>query len=226
VKEAIMGHKRILSIIPLVLCVAVALAAQPKKDRPIAFTPFLDEIGEAGKQETKQVFTTAESYRAYFGHNAPDVNFDTHWVAFYSAGNRPKTGHDVAIRAVALTADGRVLKVTTSLLSPGPNCATYPLLTKPYALVKFRRPQQKVADTQFSARDTQRRCSDQTLCDTKRCLPGTNCAFVILFGTQPPYPVRAECIRGENRCERTRCPGDGQCVLNTNGAAICIPPSK
>jgi hypothetical protein len=221
-----MRHKRLFSLILLILCGALVPASQPKKDRAIVFAAFMDEIGDVAKQETKRVFMTAESYREYFGHDAPGVNFNTHWVAFYSAGNRPKTGHDVAIRAVALTADGRVLKITTALLSPGPNCTTYPLLTKPYALVKFRRPQRAVADTQFSARDAERSCSDQTLCDIKRCLPGTNCAFVIMYGTQPPYPVRAECIRGENACVRTRCPGNSQCVLNTNGSATCIPPGK
>lgn len=208
------------------LCGVLTAASEPKKDRSLAFTAFMDEAGEAGKEETRRVFTTAQGYRDYFGHDAPGVNFNTHWVAFYSAGNRPKTGHDVAIRAVSVTADGRVLKITTALLSPGPNCATYPLLTRPYVLVKFRRPQRAVNDTQFSARDGQRACSDQTLCDIKRCLPGTNCAFVIMYGTSSPYPVRAECIRGENRCDRTRCPGDGQCVLNTNGTPTCIPPAK
>src|SRR5690242_750286 len=39
----------------------------------ITFTTFDDDIGSTGTSETRKVFTTATSYKSYFGHKAPST---------------------------------------------------------------------------------------------------------------------------------------------------------
>lgn len=107
----------------------------------IKFSAFADNIGSAGKAETRKTFSSRSGYRSYFGHNPPPgVNFAIEWVVFYSAGVRNTGGYRASIDNISTSTSGLTLRVTTVLRSPGPGSRVTMALTKPYVLVKFRRP--------------------------------------------------------------------------------------
>jgi PrcB C-terminal len=139
---------------------AVDTDAEGKADQgAIALTTVTDDIGSTGTKETRKVFTTAAAYKAYFGHAAPDtVRFSKEWVAFYSAGVERTGGYKASIERVALSNTGLTLKVTTSLSSPGPDCIVTQSLTKPYVLVKFKKPVPPPVYVKFYRDDVTRSC--------------------------------------------------------------------
>ena len=115
-------------------------AAAAKEDHAAwPFVPLFDDLSPIGDRETRLLFTTAASYRAVFGHDAPGVNFAREWVFLYSAGVKP-TGYSASVAAVFPMASGLSLRITTRLDSPGHGCAVAEGLSRPAAMVKFHIP--------------------------------------------------------------------------------------
>jgi hypothetical protein len=131
-----------------------------KADRAaIPVTPFTDNIGTRGQTETRVLFTTAASYKSYFGHAAPaSVNFGTEWVVFYSAGSKNTGGYQASVQRVRLSDSGLTIKVTTSLESPGVGCIVTQAFTKPHQLVKFKKPTPRPFYVSYYRNDTLRNC--------------------------------------------------------------------
>ncbi len=116
-------------------------ASDAKKDHAAwPFVPLFEDLSPVGSRETRRLFTTAASYRALFGHDAPGVNFAREWVFLYSAGDKPTAGYRASVAAVIPMASGLTLRVTTRLDSPGQGCAVAEVLTRPAAMVKFHIP--------------------------------------------------------------------------------------
>ncbi len=108
----------------------------------IYVTPYHDDVGEAGEEETRKFVISAAAYRALFGHDAPGIDFSREWLVFYSAGLEPTEGYRAKIPAMVQNPSGTTLKVVTSLESPGRNCNVADVETKPWAMVRFAKPAQ------------------------------------------------------------------------------------
>jgi len=190
-------------------------AADEKADSlSIAFTAFDDDIGSVGQTETRKLFTTSGSYKAYFGHDAPrDVDFSKEWVVFYSAGVKRTGGFEASVARVALA--GRTLNVTTSLVSPGPDCFVTQALTKPHALVKLAKPRPAPSFVRYYRSDSTNSCAAPT-CDAVRCAAGTHCELVQVTCIKAPCYPQPQCVADPT------CPGRGRYDATTN-ACVCPP---
>jgi len=151
------------TLIGLALLAPLSMGAAdlPNRTYPmVAFEEFSDDIGDAGREETRVLLTSAREYAALFGHEAPkSVDFGREWVVFYSAGIKPTGGYDASVLDIRLTENGRSLLVTTSLVSPGPGCIVTLALTKPYALVKLEATTRDLNVVRFAACDVEIDCS-------------------------------------------------------------------
>jgi hypothetical protein len=97
-------------------------------------------IGDIGQTESLFLITTLAHYQQMFGEDATGVDFRTEWAFLYSAGLEPTGGYEAMVTDVTYTPDTNTLLITTSLVSPGMNCAVPQIFTKPYMLVKFAKP--------------------------------------------------------------------------------------
>lgn len=91
--------------------------------------------------EVRRVLRTAADFRRVFGVDAaPWLDFAQEWVALYDAGPRRSGGFDAFVMRVRLSESRATVMVTTRLVSPGDGCAVTLALTRPFAVVAFRRP--------------------------------------------------------------------------------------
>jgi hypothetical protein len=197
----------------------------------IAFETLVDPngIGNAGQTLTRIVITDARRYAALFGHAPPaTVDFrNGDAVAFYGAGLKPTGGYEASIASIVR--DGKQLQITTQLVSPGTGCVVTQAVSKPFALVKFRRPV-RIKWLRFTHRDAVRDC-EQDPCAGVRCPAGSFCEAV---------EDRAACMPSGASCGGIAgflCPGSGRCEDDptdscdprTGGAdfgGVCVCPSQ
>jgi hypothetical protein len=135
---------RISALLPLVLlCGADIHSAQPRLLDGVMHLP-MTAIPEdpSSIPETPALFlvTTLAQYQQLFGEDAVAVDFNRDWVFLYSAGLEPTGGYEAVVSDLAYTPDVQSLVITTTLESPGMNCAVPQIVTKPYSVVKFPRP--------------------------------------------------------------------------------------
>ena len=105
----------------------------------LAVTPIDADISvERREAGGKAIITSAASWQAYFGTEAPaSVDFDRQWVAFYGAGLRNTGGYAAEILGVHhLPAEGGLV-LETRHTSPGFDCIVTQALTWPHAIVAF-----------------------------------------------------------------------------------------
>jgi hypothetical protein len=143
-------------------------------------------VGDRGEVETRVVLTSRAAYAGYFGHAAPaGLDFAREWVFFYSAGTRSTGGYEATVASISRSQSGKTLYLGTHLRSPGAGCAVTFALSKPHALVAFRRP----ATRPTSARATH---TDETrACDRCEGLSGSDCDAMpgceqVAEGCNPP----------------------------------------
>lgn len=87
------------------------------------------------------VIKTKAAWKGAFGIDPPSsINFQKQWVAYYTAGERNSGGFQANISHVRLSDAGTVLKIATRLDRPGNGCTVVPVLSTPYAIVKFDKP--------------------------------------------------------------------------------------
>jgi hypothetical protein len=121
--------------------VTVSTVDDAKTDQAdVAFTPVtgLSLRSSVGKTEEGRVIRSASSFKAAFGTAPPAwLDFDSEWLAVYSAGIKTTGGYTAEIQRVRLSDSGKSVKVTASLTSPGAGCLVTQSLTKPFAVVRF-----------------------------------------------------------------------------------------
>jgi hypothetical protein len=232
---------------------AAADDAEGKADSAssISFTAFDDDIGSTGTSETRKVFTTATSYKSYFGHKAPSsVDFSNEWVVFYSAGTQNTGGYTAAVESLSKSKTGLTLKVTTSLTSPGAGCFVNQLVTKPHTLAKFKK-QPQVQYVQSYRDDQVKSCVTGPFCGgiagiqcpgrgkcvdnpNDSCDPATGgadcggyCTCIqtvacMVNSTFNSDPTVCACVPNDP-CATTTCPTGSTCQ-NDNGTAVCLSP--
>jgi hypothetical protein len=132
------------ALLPLVLlCGADIRASNPRPLDGVMHLP-MTAIPENANTipETPALFlvTTLAQYQQLFGEHATPVDFDHNWVFLYSAGLQPTGGYEALVSDIAYTPDVQSLVITTTLVSPGANCAVPQIFTKPYSVVMFPRP--------------------------------------------------------------------------------------
>lgn len=146
------------ALLPLTLAATVPI--RTPGDPHVAFEEFADDIGSAGEDETRMLFTSRDEYEAFFGHRVPEgVDFDREWVVFYSAGLLSTGGYDARIHDIQLTEAGRSLKIATQLVSPGPDCLVPMVITKPYMLAKLPIPTRRLSVVRFLRFDVEMSCA-------------------------------------------------------------------
>jgi len=166
-----------------------------------------------GQTTTRVVFRTASSFKSYFGLRSTPIDFNSYWVGFYSAGVQRTGGYKASVTRVRLDDAGTRLKMTTRLESPGTGCIVTQALTKPFALVKFKKPRPAAQATLFYKSDTSRNCEPPTPpCATVRCAAGYHC--VDTDGT-------AACVANAT-CAATLC-GPNTFCYEGDGGAQCVP---
>jgi len=152
------------ALAPLASLAPVAMGLddqEPAKPQLIPFEELCDDIGNAGREETRALLTSAEDYAAMFAHEPPaEVDFSAEWVVFYSAGLKPTGGHEAGVSAIELTEAGRGLRITTRLLSPGKACEVMQHPSKPYVLAKLPIPARALQVVRFAHVDVQLDCTD------------------------------------------------------------------
>ena len=195
----------------------------------IAFEELIDPegIGTAGESETRIVITRARQYARLFGHAPPaGVDFASgDAVVFYSAGVQRTGGYVASI--LDISRNGRRLRITTQLESPGEGCIVTQALSKPHVLVKFRMPP-RIRNIRFRANDVVRDCPETDPCAAVRCARGSVCE-VQADGTAACVPSGPFCggIAGfpcEGAAECIDDPTD-DCDPNMGGAdcsGVCV----
>jgi len=118
---------------------------------PISIVP--QDVGDIGDNEVLFLITTLPQYQQLFGDDATGVNFNREWAFLYSAGLKPTGGYEALVVDVSYMPDAGSLVVTTSLVSPGMNCAVPQIFTTPHVLVKFPKPPGNVASVFFNSDD-------------------------------------------------------------------------
>ncbi|MBI4511017.1 MAG: protease complex subunit PrcB family protein [Deltaproteobacteria bacterium] len=158
----------------------------------IPFTAFDADMSHVGDRETFKVFTSATAYRSFFGQPAPAVvNWRTDWVVYYSAGIKPTGGYSAQIEEI--TRVGRTLKVTTSLISPGPDCMVTQALTKPAVLAKFKR-QSSISRTRRVKNDKVKPCGPKCAGKMGLTCPGIGRCIDDPTDTCDPERGGADCL--------------------------------
>jgi hypothetical protein len=90
----------------------------------------------------RAIVTSADSFEAYFGTQAPDsVDFDHEWVAFYGLGTRNTGGFSATISGISNLPYWGGMVLETQDNSPGSDCFVTQAITWPYTLVKFEAPE-------------------------------------------------------------------------------------
>jgi hypothetical protein len=181
----------------------------------ITTTVFSDPNADLPTTATHRIFTTARSYRLFFGSDAPaSVDFSKSWVAFYGAGMKTSGGYAATIPSVSRSVSGKTIKITTALQSPGPDCMVTMAITNPHVFVKF--PKQPAAlYVTHSAKDVVKSCSMNS-CMTVKCSAGTHCEVSgTAVGCVPDAPT--------NPCAVMRCAAGTTCTPDANGTtAQCV----
>ncbi|MCW5807976.1 MAG: protease complex subunit PrcB family protein [Deltaproteobacteria bacterium] len=162
----------------------------PKADQPeVPFTIVegLTLKASIGKTEEGRVIRSTAAFKTAFGAGvAAPVDFDTEWLAVYSAGVRPTGGYEVAIDRIALSDTGKSVKVQSRLVKPGTDCAVTQALTKPVVIVKFAA--QPGATTSRFAKTTEVRACGGPTCgqDLTDLLGETTLDLLFLSETDAP----------------------------------------
>ena len=140
-----------------------------------------------GTTETRKVFTTAASFRRYFGVSAP-VDFTKRWLVFYSAGTRPTGGYTVSIPLVTRSATGRTLEVTTRLDSPGAGCPVTMATTRPTLLASFAKPTPEPGAVRYYKSDRKPAACNASLCGDALRTRLTAVTADLLWMSESDYP--------------------------------------
>jgi hypothetical protein len=213
-----------------------ALGTPPDAAATIAFQTFDDDVGAQANTRTRTLIRSASGYQSLFGHAPPTaVDFSSEWVMFYAAGTEPTNGYGASF--VAVLRSGTTLLAITQLTSPGAGCMLGPVVTAPYALIKF--PAQPGTSAQFYKNDVTKDCTQDlcanaaaacpggTVCDpsTGKCVPGCGPVCLILCdygnvmdaygcptcGCNPPPtdPCATVDCGGGTHCDSGKCISDG-----------------
>ncbi|MBI4509230.1 MAG: protease complex subunit PrcB family protein [Deltaproteobacteria bacterium] len=187
-----------------------SLDTEPKADHlNIPFIEFSDVTEGVGEAETRKVLTTPRAYEATFGHPAPaEVNWDKEWVVYYSAGLRSTGGYEASIQNIRRSASGYLLKITTSLSSPGKDCAVTDAFTKPDVLARFPRPRPRPQRVRYFRDDVVKDCTK----------PGPFCGGIAGF----ECPGEGTCVDDPSDDCDPRIGADcgGICQCNANAACL------
>ncbi len=166
-----------------------ALAEDGKADHLTVPFRELDDaqgLGDRGEVETRVVLTSRAAYASYFGHAAPaGLDFSREWVFFYSAGIRSTGGYEATVASISLSRSGKTLYVATHLRSPGAGCAVTFALSKPHAIVAFRRPSTRPTAARASHSDETRECDRCDGLSASDCESTVGCEMVA-DGCNPP----------------------------------------
>jgi len=143
--------------------------------------------------ETRKVFTTAASFKSYFGQGASvPVDFSKRWLAFYSAGNKPTGGFSVSIPLINVSSTGRTLELNTRLVSPGEGCIVTQATTKPTVLVSFAKPNPAPGAVRYYKSDVKPAAcvttAPATLCGAELRTALTNATTGMLWSSESDYP--------------------------------------
>jgi hypothetical protein len=221
----------------------------------VPFTPFTDPAGitAAGSGEVRRLITSAAQYKYLFGHAAPaDVNFAKgEIVVFYSAGVKNTGGYAASIASIAFNTNNGALVVTTSLSSPGPECAVTQALTHPYALAKLKKPR-GLSSVRFLRANTVRKCPTPEVCggflglpcpEPQTCIDdpsddcdpkngGADCSGICVCPKAPSciYGTKFDkdscsCVPDptQDPCATVRCSAGHHCEPTSENTATCVP---
>jgi hypothetical protein len=180
-------------------------------DVALAAAPLADELAVFGMGEVRRVFTSDASYRAWFGHAAPGLDFAHEWVVFAHASS---DDDEATITRVALSADGTTLKITTSV---GSACVGNPS-AQPFALARIPRPEEP-RPTWASFLETNVSGSCTRSCNRiGYCLPGWTWSRDACECTKLTRNCssNAECTLATDNC--------GSCECRALGPGESVPP--
>jgi len=108
----------------------------------------------------KAIITSADSWAAYFGTDAPaDIDFDHEWVAFTGAGIRNTGGFGATITGMREIQGGGGIVLETVHSSPGFDCIVTQAFTTPHSIVKFDIPNPTPRFALSDHEDVVQRCS-------------------------------------------------------------------
>jgi nuclease A inhibitor-like protein/protease stability complex PrcB-like protein len=162
----------------------------PKADQPeITSTPVdgLALRSSIGRTEEGRVIRSASAFRAAFTGAPPaDLDFDTEWLAVYSAGVQTTGGYKASILSVRLSDSGKTVKVTSKIEKPGTNCIVTQSLTKPVAVVRFAA-QPSAHTSRFTKLRTTRSCGSVCGADLTSLLTTTTQGM--LFPSESDFPL-------------------------------------
>lgn len=175
------------------------------------------EDAESGKVG---VIKSRAAWKSVFGFEAPaSLRFDTHWVAYYTAGAQTSGGYSATITRVRLSNTGKTLKISTRLDAPGPDCFVTQAITFPYAVVKFEKPSSPVPTSNRYYRETL-----VTSCG-QACAGGT----IVTEPTYAPAGIgNEECLVPDEHCltnDHNACPQLSPLPPNfcPNGTVMTVP---
>lgn len=186
-------------LLPLAACatgvsgeLAEDLGPDTEKDdgsRQLLIRDKVEWDGQA-KQTTK-VFTSPESFEAFFGKEAPaEVDWNEEWVVYYAAGTRSTGGYEANVLKVTLSASAKTITVSNETVTPGLSCAVTEAFTSPATLVTIKK--RGPETTRFSSRHKDFTLACEAVCGADLAAQleyGSRDAFLMSEGDEPFIPV-------------------------------------
>lgn len=172
--------------------VTEAAASDTKADQAdLAIEPYegLTLRASIGRTESGRVIRSPGSFKTAFGVAPPaDLDFGITWLAVYSAGERSTGGYTAAITRVRLSDAGKTVKVVSALSTPGANCVTAQVVTKPVAIVKFAA-QPGASHTYFTKTSQAVACGEDVTCGAQLDDELASITRGMLFTSESDYPL-------------------------------------
>ena len=192
----------------------------------VSFEPL--EVTREGAPAGLTVLKNTADYRAFFGDDAPAIDFQRSWVVHYSMGIKSTGGFTTEITSIEKTgaSDNRKLVVHTNDVSPGAGCSVTKALTNPQVAVRINKqpstPSQKAASEKTT-----------TNCSEVDCGDLDDRAVDVCFGDDSEAPDWDSCFEGafedlgDVRQQAKDCCDDGGpfswCLEFNNGGFDCEP---
>ncbi len=193
----------------------------------ITATEFSDPNADVPTTPAHRIFTSARSYRLYFGNDAPpSVDFNKSWVAFYGAGMKTSGGYVASIPSVSRSLSGKTIKITTSLSSPGPDCMVTMAITNPHVFVKFPK-QPSALYVSYTAKDVIKSCGPACNGAAQKN-PTTGACECTALGkciTGSQWNASPEVCGCMSLCATVKCGGGTHCEA-TGNAVGCVPDAN
>ena len=158
---------------------------------PLEFDVPQDMVGS----QLRRTMTSEDAFQRVFGTESPGVDWENHWVIFYTTGPVDGIGNDASIETVLLAESGVSLQVITRhsqadlacQINVGPSRYEPTVMESPYTIVTIPRPAVDPRSVRYFADDITLPCADVECRDELE--PIEEASEYLLYWSEGDYPL-------------------------------------